>query len=1014
TYRKQLTSTANSNAPAAGMDIVDEEVGKGTPLRTRFVVDILSGTSAGGINAVYLAKALANDQSIDELKKLWVNEGDIALLINDKSSVTGLHLKNQNPPLSLLNSRRMYLKLLKAFDDMDGGTRRAAFQSPYVDELDLYITATDIEGVPLPLRLSDAIVYERRHRNVFHFKYATAEASGEDRNDFITEHNPFLAFAARCTSSFPFAFEPMRLCDIDEVLDVFPHYRRDDNCKSGSARWQRFFKESINPRTGEPNLRFSKRSFGDGGYLDNKPFSYATETLMRRQASVPVDRKLIYIEPSPEHPEDVPERNYKPDALENVKAALVDLPTYETIREDLQRVLDRNRLISRVNRLIANIEQDIEEFETRDSDKSRRQARLPLIEGEWNNLDLAQSIGKYGLYYLPYRRLRIAEATDQMATLVARVANFDSESDLFVAIRCLVRAWRGRAYVDYRPKGVEKPTVNNFLNDYDYTYRLRRLSFVRNRIDLLYRLESLPILSSLPVLPAEREAERKSVVAKLGKEQRVLIDKLERFGFDYLSLSAAEQREFGRLLLLIKCELNLVFKQLRTVSRDVGKTNPAKAAERENATPRTAQEESFAYGVSKLGITTDHLKYLLGMEWTGASVQAGGEANGGGNNGAEPHPKNSYVKLDEEECRVRAVKLIESPGAFGLPDDFEERLNNAALALRSELDVVLNPTGARCKALLNPERDFPGFTAPCLEMFGASKAEGTNGTAETTAFNPDYIRTVRAYLWSYYSRFDDYDQISFPIFYETGVAESDVVEVIRISPEDATSLIDERREQRTSPDGRGRQKLAGNALHHFGAFLDRVWRQNDIMWGRLDGAERLITALLPEPRDEVVRRRLIREAQTAIFIEELPPESRRELGTLMSDALVRASAGEPVGAAVERVIRNLKSYSPIQTRLETVMRNSLTDDELLAFMSDGYEVNRQLDPKPMLRALSRSTQVIGRMFEEIANSHRLDGNHLRWIARLGQVFWGLVETAVPNSILNQLIFHWLKLLYVFE
>lgn len=76
-------------------------------INTRFVVDIMSGTSAGGINAIYLAKALANDQKIDQLKDLWLNEGDIALLINDKKSVTGLHMANQHPPQSLLNSRRM-------------------------------------------------------------------------------------------------------------------------------------------------------------------------------------------------------------------------------------------------------------------------------------------------------------------------------------------------------------------------------------------------------------------------------------------------------------------------------------------------------------------------------------------------------------------------------------------------------------------------------------------------------------------------------------------------------------------------------------------------------------------------------------------------------------------------------------------------------------------------------------------------------------------------------------------
>src|SRR5947209_2742105 len=55
--------------------------GKG-PLRTRFVVDVLTGTSAGGINAVFLAKALANDQQLDKLMTLWKEKGDIGVLLN--------------------------------------------------------------------------------------------------------------------------------------------------------------------------------------------------------------------------------------------------------------------------------------------------------------------------------------------------------------------------------------------------------------------------------------------------------------------------------------------------------------------------------------------------------------------------------------------------------------------------------------------------------------------------------------------------------------------------------------------------------------------------------------------------------------------------------------------------------------------------------------------------------------------------------------------------------------------
>jgi predicted acylesterase/phospholipase RssA len=40
-------------------------------------VDIISGTSAGGINGVCLAKVLARNGSLEALKRLWIDEGDL-------------------------------------------------------------------------------------------------------------------------------------------------------------------------------------------------------------------------------------------------------------------------------------------------------------------------------------------------------------------------------------------------------------------------------------------------------------------------------------------------------------------------------------------------------------------------------------------------------------------------------------------------------------------------------------------------------------------------------------------------------------------------------------------------------------------------------------------------------------------------------------------------------------------------------------------------------------------------
>ena len=133
--------------------------------------------------------------------------------------------------------------------------------------MDVFITATDIQGLELPIQLADKTVFEKRHKNVFHLRF------GDGENHFASEKNPFLAFAARATSAFPFAFEPACL-------------------QGDGADWEQFF-----PDYGRG---FAARGFGDGGYLDNKPFTHAIQALSQRSSDLPVARKLMYIEPSPD------------------------------------------------------------------------------------------------------------------------------------------------------------------------------------------------------------------------------------------------------------------------------------------------------------------------------------------------------------------------------------------------------------------------------------------------------------------------------------------------------------------------------------------------------------------------------------------------------------------------------------------------------------------------------------------------------------------------------------------
>ncbi len=882
-----------------------QEVGESDPIRTRFVIDVLSGTSAGGINAIFLAKALANNQPLDDLKRLWVEEGDIGLLLNDKHSVKKESLLSlQDPPTSLLNSKRMYLKLLKAFDGMEA--TGASERSPFGDEVDLFVTATDIQGVTVPLRLADDIVYERRHKNVFHFRYYATphgEPSRTDfaasagtqtvylRNDFAREFNPFLAFAARCTSSFPFAFEPMRLSDIDDFVRRIEPYSKTD-LTSGSPLWERFIENYRAVQTGA-SIPFPNRFFGDGGYLDNKPFSYAIDALVGRQANLPIDRKLIYIEPAPQHPEEVPETSAKPDALENVQAAVLTLPRYETIREDLQRVLQRNAMVERIMRITRGIEDDV---------NAVKGARIEPKKGlDWANQDLKEMIRQKGIGYGGYQRLKVGAVTDELAELIVRAAGLDENSDHLLAIRYLIRAWRSKHYTVYYAKNKPKEeqlTENRFLLDFDLGYRIRRTVFVQGKLDVLYGG---------------------------GPEAEGL---LKSIGISF-NLNGKEAEAFRRQLVLMRSRLNEAFSILNAAQQALH--------------ARVNKNPMHEY-VTAIGISAERLESIL--------------------------------KRSELERMPQARAIVDDPVV-------EQRLKILAAKLA---EYILKATSEASR----------------LSVETLKPARGEKETPE---------RIAKECLWHYYQYYDDYDLITFPALYNTGAGELDTVEVIRISPEDARSLIDERAERRR-PDGRS--KLAGTALANFGAFLDTLWRKNDILWGRLDGAERIIAAMLPGEELAEQRKQLIAEAHAAILEEDLQPEDRQEIWTVLTEVLAHSAPGKHLSEATLREMLEEAYGSSLNTKMQSVFRYLLTKEQLLEYFRTGYTVRREPDPEAMLKIISRSTRIIGKMLEGMAEKRSLNKTSVAWIARIGQIFWSLVIVAAPGSLLNLIFKHWLKVLYTFE
>jgi patatin-related protein len=967
--------------------LLDEQSGMkdGPPdlTQTRFIVDVISGTSAGGINGVFLAKALARNQTMNGLKSLWLTEGDLGKLLNDTKAEdysTELGFAVQKPEKSLLNSQRMYRKLLQALAEMNQKTPAEEIKaeeeeaSPLVKELDLFVTTTDIEGIPLPIQLADGVVYERRYRNVFHFRYASEAVTQSKRDDFMRKNDPFLAFAARCTSSFPFAFDAMQLDDIETILGRYPRYQDDD--AAGGKQWDVFLKDylrlglididrkarggdalglegSADAATARLRKAFRDRSFGDGGYLDNKPFSYATSMLMRRSSDCVVDRKLLYVEPTPEHPELAPrEPGPRPDFAENIRAAAMDLPRQETIREDIERVYERNEILQRVGNFAKYLDEDAIGIDLPPSiddpaDYAKKDLREMMQHG-------------YGAAYGSYHRLKVHEITELLTCLVTRAVGHDAGSNAGDAIRELVTMWRNDKYkllrpLEKRPHGKgDQETENQFLLDYDIQYRFRRLSFLSRRINQLAGIGQGGELGSTArnlllawlsragkVISSPNPSQKGKAAPVLDPEKLTALQEWLKASEKSGSVKATDEiPDANQWLNDFRHELSAIKKAIAEP------TQKARYTEEQFLHPNNPALEKFQKSIAQLKLPWKDIEPLLS--------------------------KNTTEKAD-------AIAKL-------LGDGVMAQLDSVADELRKVFD----------------NKSFSGLT-----IARASDKDPTKGA-----------EAARMCLGHYYRNFLLYDLITYPIQYGTGAGEANVVQIYRVSPEDAPKIMQEKA-------GAPREKLAGRTLMSFGAFLDESWRRNDMLWGRLDGAERLISTFLPLPDEikesdgETTERKALREE-----IKE-KHQQRSDLIYQVHHGILREEVLDGNANAVCRLLSNALAHSDGSSNkhLEAIVA-ALWEKDLAPYMTEARreylvaprKFDRHLDAETALKYISRSTNITGNMLSGLADKYHSDpGKRVSgWIARLGTAFWSMVAVAVPQSLGSIFFKHWLGLLYLFS
>lgn len=457
---------------------------RGGPI-PRVVVDIISGTSAGGIDGLFLAKAIATSAPLEPLRKLWIDQADIKTLLAGIGGAVlrllefvGTIFRPGSAPLGGPHMVGLVSQSLQAMDSAKAVCDKSLI--PQGQSLDLYVPITDGAGHNRFLTLTPGgmTIPDVSHRHVMHFHAGYAKGA---REQFRDKGNPALAFAARTTSSFPGAFPPVTIEEFGREFDAFAS--KDQDRPAGKAPTlfntnafvETFFKDYTawgdNPRN---------TWFMDGGVLDNMPFDHAVKAIERKTAGTEVERHLVYIEPDPMPP--LPSGKAH---LPNWPEELIDagrIPLHQSILDGLAGLRYRNARIEEISNLTSanglkpRIRKNLSPCVLR---PTTSYGEVCAIE----NAMAAKAAAELGNSLREYLQLRLEAVAGHLGNIVINAFGYSKESGAAVFIRQVIRAWalKNGNDLDYSADGLK-----SFFEDYDVPYRERRLLFLIQRLNDMY------------------------------------------------------------------------------------------------------------------------------------------------------------------------------------------------------------------------------------------------------------------------------------------------------------------------------------------------------------------------------------------------------------------------------------------------------------------------------------------------------------------------------------------------
>lgn len=464
-------------------------------------VDIIAGTSAGGINGVCLAQVLSHDGSQEGLKSLWIDEGDLKELLKappiggwrTRAALAGLALAVRPQTTRFpLRGDRMSRLLYDAISGMSGETGRTLV--PAGGSLDLFVTTTDLHGfdVLVPSGAGGASQRDADHAQVLHFRYQ----SDSTPDDFTPEDVGSLAFAARATSCFPGAFPPVSVASFQTEL----HRDGQQRPLHGDRLPGRFRRQYA-----ETGNRLEDAWFVDGGVLDNAPYDLVVDAIAAKRAEREVLRRVIYIQPDPGRPLQLltPDTDHPagtqgaPPWLGSVVTSLTSVKGSHSILRDLLRLRDLNRRIGQIGVIqTAQEDQVLRILDAADpvAAAGGGPSAPDAFDPSWADLEFEQVKQLAGRLnqaahrmvcasYPTYCRLKLEAAGATLAGELAELFAYPPDSSHRSFVQAVITTW---AQIQPAWQANDLDALGRLLGPIDVPYRRRRLQLILSAINALY------------------------------------------------------------------------------------------------------------------------------------------------------------------------------------------------------------------------------------------------------------------------------------------------------------------------------------------------------------------------------------------------------------------------------------------------------------------------------------------------------------------------------------------------